>query len=508
MQPARDSTDDAEHDPGRDADPDPGHGTEHDAGRDIASPPAPQARSRRWRAMLLAVACAALAAMPASAADAPDILVIFADDLGWKDVGFNRGELATPNLDRLAAGGAVLTAFYAQPYSTQTRAALLTGRYPMRYGLQTGSIRPDSRYGLPVEERTLAQGLKDRGYRTAFLGRWQLGHAKPDYWPTRRGFDYFYGTLSGRVDAQLRKGAKADWRRNEQASKEEGELTALLAKDAVALIERQDRSVPLFMMIAFTTPALAGAPPKERLTQYAGIADPARRSYAASVSALDAAVGQVLAALERRGTLERTLIVFLGDNGGGVPTRFSTADGEAQSSAADNGLWREGRGSLYEGGVRVPALAYWPGKIKPGTVVSDPLHVADLYPTLLVRAGAPLDQPKKPDGLDAWPALAEGKRSPHAEILIAVEDFRGAIRVGEWKLIVHAALPSRYELFDIANDPEEADNRAEVYPERVKDLLARLNAYAYDMAPSKQLEELLAGAGQTGGFWRHNPVKR
>jgi arylsulfatase A-like enzyme len=226
------------------------------------------------------------------------------------------------------------------------------------------------------------------------------------------------------------------------------------------------------------------------------------------VSALDAAVGQVVAALERRGTLERTLIVFLGDNGGGVPTRFPTADGAGQSSAADNGLWREGRGSLYEGGVRVPALAYWPGRINPGTVVSDPLHVADLYPTLLVRAGAPLDQPKKPDGLDAWPALAEGKRSPHAEILIDVEDFRGAIRVGEWKLIVHAALPSRYELFDIANDPEEADNRAEAYPDRVKDLLARLNAYAYDMAPSKQLEELLAGAGQTGGFWRHNPVKR
>lgn len=470
-----------------------------------------QTRAQRGAASWLARVAAALAAVVAAAAgavDAPNIVVILADDLGWKDVGFNRGALSTPHLDRLAAGGAVLTAFYAQPYSSQTRAALLTGRYPMRYGLQTGSILPASQYGLPVEERTLAQALQAVGYRTAFLGRWQLGHARPEFWPTRRGFDYFYGTLSGQVDAQLRKGGKADWRRNEQALKEEGYVTALLAKDAVGVIDRHEASVPLFMMLAFTAPAQSSAAPKDRLAQYAALADEARRSYAATTSALDAAVGDVVAALERRRLVERTLVVFLGDNGGGVPTRFPTGDGDGQSSSADNGLWREGRGSLYEGGVRVPALAHWPGRIKPGTTVSDPLHVTDLYPTLLRHARASLDQPKKLDGLDAWPALAEAQRGPHQEILLDAEDFRGALRAGEWKLIVHAALPSRYELFDIANDPEEADNRAEAYPERLKDLLARLNAYAYDMAPSKQLEELFAKSGQSAGFWRHNPVQR
>jgi hypothetical protein len=220
-----------------------------------------QARGRRgrsWPAALFAAVAALLPGVAAIAADAPNIVVILADDLGWKDVGFNRGELRTPNLDRLAAGGATLSAFYAQPYSTQTRAALLTGRYPMRYGLQSGSIQSASQYGLPAEERTLAQALKERGYRTAFVGRWQLGHATPEYWPTRRGFDHFYGTLSGQVQAQLRKGGKVDWRRNDQVLKEEGYLTTLLAKEAIGLIDRH-APVPVHGL-AFTAPALGTAP--------------------------------------------------------------------------------------------------------------------------------------------------------------------------------------------------------------------------------------------------------
>lgn len=454
-------------------------------------------------ALLLATLCC-----HALAADAPHIVCILADDLGWKDVGFNRGEALTPHLDRLAAEGAILRAFYAQPYSTQTRAALLTGRYPMRYGLQTGSIAHSSRYGLPTEERTLAQALKARGYRTAFLGRWQLGHARQEFWPTRRGFDHFYGTLSGRVEAHMRKGAKADWRRNEQPLKEEGYVTALLAKEAASIIDKHAPGTPLFLMVAFTAPALAANPPKAMLAQYASVSDAARRDFLAAVSALDAAIGEIVAALERRKMLDDTLIAFHGDNGGGVATRFPTADGDGQSNAADNGPWREGRGSLYEGGVRVAALAHFRGRIKPGTVIADPVHVTDVYATVVKLAGGSLEQPKALDGLDLWPALAEGQRSPRKETLLGVEDFRGAIRVGEWKLIVHAALPSRVELFDVANDPEETDNKAGNYPDRVKELRARLDGYAYDMAASLRLEEVLGGGGQAMGLWRHNPVKR
>jgi len=204
--------------------------------------------------------------------------------------------------------------------------------------------------------------------------------------------------------------------------------------------------------------------------------------------------------------LENTLIVFHSDNGGAVPMRFPTGDADIQRAAADNGVFREGQASLYEGGVRVAALALWPGKIAPKTIVTEPLHVTDLYPTLLKLAGAPIDQPKKPDGVDVWPVIAHAQRTTRKEMLLNVDDFHGAIRIGEWKLIVHSALPTKVELFDIANDPEEAENKASTYPDRVKELLGRLNDYAYDMAPSQYLEELSAGGRPL--FWRVNAPKR
>src|SRR5581483_11564818 len=343
----------------------------------------------------------------------------------------------------------MLNAFYVQPLSSQTRAALLTGRYPMRYGLQTHSIVPSSSYGLPAEERTLAQALKESGYRTAFVGKWQLGHGKQEWWPTRRGFDSFYGSLAGLPDAQVKKAAKLDWHRNEQLLKEDGYITALLAREAVSVINRQNENAPLFLVVAFTAPAQAQSAPKALLEKYANLADANRRAYAAATTALDSAVGEIVAALERRNMLERTLIVFCSDNGGGVATRFPTGESDALTNAANNGVFREGRGSLYEGGVRSVALAAWPGQIKPKTIVSDMLHVVDWYPTLLGLAGANAEQKRKVDGLDIWPVLSEGQRTPHKELLLDAEDFRGGVRVGEWKLIVHSALPMRVELFDI-----------------------------------------------------------
>ena len=462
-----------------------------------------------WRAAAMAAGLGLLFAAGAFAADRPNVVYILADDLGWKDVGFHGGSVRTPNLDRLATGGAVLNAFYVQPFSTQTRAALITGRYPMRYGLQTGSILPASRFGLPEEERTLGQALKDAGYTTAFIGKWQLGHARPEFWPTRRGFDYFYGTLSGEVDFLLKKTAKADWRRNEQVVKEEGYVTALLAKDAVKLIDRHDTSRPLLLVLSFTAPEAPYGASKEIVDRYRDLTDPAQRNYAAAVTALDQAVGDVVSALERRKMLDNTLIVFHSDNGGALPTKYPTGDGDVEDFAADNGIFREGKGSLYEGGVRVVALAAWPGRIPPKSTVIDMLHVADMYATILKLAGATLEQQKKLDGMDVWPALTGGQRSPRKEVLIDVEDFRGAIRVGEWKLVVYAALPSRVELFDVANDPEEAANLAGTYPDRVKELMGKLTDYAYDMAQSKYLEELAtAEAGRMPLVWRHNPVRR
>ena len=445
----------------------------------------------------------------ACAQEHPNIVYILADDLGWKDVGFHGGSIRTPNLDRLAASGAVLNALYAQPFSTQTRAALMTGRYPMRYGLQTMSILPSSRFGLPAEERTLGQALKQAGYSTAFIGKWQLGHAQPEFWPTRRGFDYFYGTLTGQVDAALTKSAKTDWRRNEQPLRENGYVTQLLAKDAVRVIQRHDGTRPLLLMLSFTAPAAPYGAPKEFVEAYRELPEAVQRNYAGAVSALDHAVGEVLAALERRRMLDNTLIVFQSDNGGTLPTKYPTGDSDVHDFAADNGIYREGKGSLYEGGVRVVALVSWPGKIKPGSTVAQFLHVTDMYATILKLAGAALEQPKRLDGVDVWPVIAEGQLSPRKQVLINVEDFLGAVRIGEWKLVVYAALPARVELFNIANDPEEQENVAGRYPERVKEMMGVLTDYAYDMVPSKYLDELVGvEAGKRPLVWRHNPVAR
>ena len=419
----------------------------------------------------------------------PNIVYLLADDLGWNDVGFHGGVPRTPNLDRLAANGAMLNAFYAQPYSSQTRAAMLTGRYPMRYGLQTLSIGPDSDYGLPEAERTFASALKEAGYSTAFVGSWLLGHADKAFLPSQHGFDHFYGTLSGLAEPVLRKDVKADWYRGAKPVREAGYVTDLLAREAVGIIEKHSGDAPLLLVAAFDTPAKYWDAPRALIDSYEDIEDDARRSYAAAVTALDAAVGKIVKALEERGMLESTLIVFHSDNGGAIPMRYATGDGDIRSPVADNGVFRQGKGSLYEGGVRVAALAHWPARIKPKTIVTQPIHVTDMYTTLLMIGDASLEQRKRTDGVNALPIIADGRLTTREgkEILLNIESFHGALRAGEWKLIVHTAMPGKVELFQISNDPEEAENTAATYPDRVARMMERLNDYAYDMAPAKYL---------------------
>ena len=331
---------------------------------------------RQWLA-------AALAACSVHAAERPNIVIVIADDLGWRDVGFHGAQVKTPNLDRLASGGAGLNAMYVQPYSSQTRAALLTGRYPMRYGLQSLSIGRNAAYGLPKEERTVAQALHEKGYRTAFVGDWRLGHAQPEFWPTRRGFETFYGSLAGSSESVVRKGAKTDWRRGEKPAVDAGYVTDLVAAETVAVIRKHDTSAPLFVVASFNAPAHYEDVPRELRESLKTVEDDTRRSYLAAVAGFDRALGAILAELERRQMSGSTLVVVLSDNGGAVPLRFATGDADVRRPAADNGTYREGKGSLYEGGVRAVAVASWPGRIPPGTVVTEPLHATDLGATVM-----------------------------------------------------------------------------------------------------------------------------
>ena len=450
-----------------------------------------------------------LAAGLAGAAEKPNIVYILADDLGWKDVGFHGGKIKTPHLDRLAAEGLRLEKFYVQPYSTQTRAALFTGRYPMRYGLQTLSIQPWSQYALPVDERLLPQALKEAGYRTALIGKWHLGHAKKEWWPHHRGFDYFYGYLHGDVDhlKKTNRLGEADWHRNDQPIREEGFDLTLLARDAATLITRHDTTKPLFLALALPAPLAPYAVPKELLNRFHDISDESLRGYSSMVSALDDAVGEVMAALEKRNLLGNTLIVFHASTGGAVPMRFTAGDGDVKRPAADNGPYSEGKGSLREGGVRVAALAYWKDHIAAGHCI-EPMHVTDMYSTLLNVAGAKAAQPKPVDGLDQWAALSEGKTSPRKEVLVNIEDSRGALIMGYWKLIFYATLPQKVELFNINDDPSEENNRADTEPERLRDMTKRLTEYAWEMTPSRYVEELKkARKHDAPMIWGENPVR-
>ena len=400
----------------------------------------------------------------ADAPPRPNIVVILADDLGSHDIGWRGSEIKTPHLDGLASQGARLNQFYVQPVCSPTRAALLTGRYPFRYGFQTGVVRPWAQYGLPLEERLLPVALQEAGYETAIVGKWHLGHFQPEYLPTRRGFDHQYGHYNGALDyfTHVRDGG-FDWHRDDKENRDEGYSTALLATEAERLIKARNREKPLFLYVPFNgvhTPLQVPEKYSEPYTQFKGN----RKTYAGMVTALDEAVGKIVSALRDEKLLANTLILFSSDNGGPNPGNLTS-----------NGKLRAGKGTVYEGGVRVCAFANWQGKLQPGDVET-PIHITDWYPTLLRLAGAKTDQALPIDGHDIWPVLTEKAKPTHTEIVINTAPDAGAIRSGNWKLVLHGIEggAAKVELFDLSTDGSEATNLADTHPEKVKELKTRL----------------------------------
>lgn len=447
-----------------------------------------------------------------AAADPPDaprpnIVLILADDLGWADVGWHGAEIKTPHLDKLAHAGARLEQFYVQPLCSPTRAALMTGRYPMRHGLQVGVVRPWAQYGLPLEERTLPQALKQAGYETAICGKWHLGHFRREYLPTQRGFEHQYGHYNGAIDYFTHiRDMGFDWHRDDRECRDEGYSTTLIGREAARRITERDRGRPLFLYVPFNAVHAPHEVPERFKGHYAKLPEP-RRTYAGMVSAMDEAVGMIVDALEASGMSGETLVIFSSDNGGPSPGRVTS-----------NGPLRGAKSTLYEGGVRVPAFATWPGHIKAGSVVNAPLHVVDWYPTLLTLAGAKLEQPAPLDGHDAWPAIALGKPSPHEAILLNAAPNAGAIRVGDWKLILRrsngkarddagggddavkaSGALDAVELFHISDDPNEAHEIAAENTPKVAELRARYEALARQAVPPKLAPK--AAGFQTPRVW-------
>jgi arylsulfatase A-like enzyme len=437
----------------------------------------------------------------AQTAPRPNIVFILSDDQGWADVGFHGGDLKTPNIDQLAAAGTRLEQFYVQPVCSPTRASLMTGRYPMRYGLHVGVVRPWAQYGLPLDERLLPQALHEVGYETAITGKWHLGHFQPAYQPTHRGFDHQYGHYNGAIDYNTHeRDGGHDWHRDDKANYDEGYSTHLVAREATRIITEHDTSKPLFLYVPFNAVHAPHQVPEKYLAPYAHLQGE-RRTYAGMLAALDEAIGQIVGAVEKKGLKDNTIIFFCSDNGGPAPGRVTS-----------NGPLRAGKGTLYEGGVRVPAVIVWPGKVKAGAIVNAPLHMVDWFPTFVKLAGGSLEQKHPLDGRDAWPAITQGASSPHEDILHNITPIGGAIRVGDWKLVVGGQYSEtegpgegggaakgrkkgkakaagdgpRIELFNIKDDPNEKTNLAEKNPGKVQELQTRLDAYTRATVPSKQ----------------------
>ncbi len=434
--------------------------------------------------MLLMLAWTVVAV--AAAERPPNIVYLLIDDLGYADCGFMGGkDIRTPQIDKLARGGVILESFYVQPLCSPTRAALLTGRYPTHTGVYN-VVRPGAPWGLPLAERTLAQALRESGYKTFVCGKWHLGEFKPEYLPTRRGFDHQYGHMFGALDyfTHLRDG-KHDWYRDDKPLQETGYATHLLAREACRIIRDQPADKPLLLYVPFNGIHGPHQVPASYKEPYADLKEP-RRTIAGMLAAVDEAIGQIAAALDEKGLRSNTLIIFSSDNGGPGPGR-----------ATMNGPLRAGKGTTYEGGIRACAFANWPGKIPSGTTNKEPIHVVDWYPTLLKLAGAPVKQSLPLDGLDIWPTLTKGAKSPHdAILLMGTIPSKAAVRSGDWKLLVNASekntedapddeITSKggVELYNLAEDIGERRNLAESHPAKVKELRSKLDALMKDAVP-------------------------
>ena len=333
--------------------------------------------------LLVAVLCHFIAGLSHAGEAAPNVIVILADDLGWNDVGFHGSEIKTPHLDRLAAGGVRLDRFYVQPACSPTRSELMSGVSAISLGVLSpfSKLQPA---GLPISRRLLPQYFQNAGYQTLMVGKWHLGFRQSQFHPNARGFDHFYGHVTGGIGYWDHvHGGGLDWQRNGATLREDGYSTHLLRDEAIRMIEARDADKPVFLYLAFNAPHLPGEAPEYALSPYAGLVDHDRRLHAGMVSEMDAAIGALLLTLEKHDLADNTLIWFMSDNGGLNPSAFPPAAVSVMSTldswfeerelplralefarvnvlrgAADNAPLRGGKQNVYEGGIRVPALGF------------------------------------------------------------------------------------------------------------------------------------------------------
>jgi len=452
----------------------------------------------------IGIALAMLCALPATAAPRqPNVVIFLADDLGWADVGFHGGPIDTPSIDRLAKEGMELHRFYTTPICSPTRAAMMTGRDPMRLGVAYAVILPWHNIGIHPDEHFMPESFRAAGYQTAIVGKWHLGHAQQTYHPNQRGFEHFYGHLHtevGYFPPFSNQGGK-DFQRNGVSIDDQGYETFLLADEASRYIRERDQERPFFLYMPFIAPHTPLDAPDDLKAKYANLEDdrkPARSNntdqtrkiaklmlipsarpmYAAVVDAMDQAVGRVLATLDEQGIADDTIVLFFSDNGGAAYAM----------GGADNVPLRGGKGETFEGGIRVVASMRWPGRIPAGSRLESIMSVMDVFPTLAEASGVEARNSRKLDGRSLWPSIASGKPAPREDYLFFTSEtpIRGAFSLtafnDDWKLVQEvrqgllSADVSNF-LFRIAEDPNEHNNLAAEHPDVVARMAAAIHQW-------------------------------
>lgn len=413
----------------------------------------------------------------------PNIIIILADDMGWGDVGYHQSSIKTPNIDKLAKEGIELRRFYTAAVCTPTRAGLLTGRYPDRFGLRS-VIPPWSKGGLDTSEVFLPQMLATAGYKNrAIIGKWHLGHSKQEFYPLSRGFTSFYGFLNGNLDyfTHNREG-ELDWHHDLQPDATPGYTTDLLTDDAIKKIKGFDKAAPFFLYLAYNAPHGPLQAKKEDLLKYGydeskpsfgggnvgeqGRGNTKRQTYSAIVSNMDENIGRLLATLKTMNLDKNTIVLFASDNGAAI------------EEGGSSGELRGSKGTEWEGGVKAPAIIRWPAGFKGGTSSDEVMAYVDVMPTLLDIAGVKT-KPKKPfDGISVWPVLSGKKSSLDRALYLG----SGAIVSKEWKLIEASNASKQMkltedQLFHISADPTERNNLLSKYPAEYQKLKKELEKY-------------------------------
>ena len=429
----------------------------------------------------------------------PNVIIILVDDLGWADISLRGAPFKTPNIDSLFKEGVSLNRFYTTPICSPTRAALMTGRDPLKLGVAYSVIMPWMNNGIHPDEHFMPESFQMNGYQTAMFGKWHLGHSQEIFHPNQRGFDDFYGHLHTEVGyfPPFSNQGGIDFQKNGVTINDQGYSTFLLAREASNWINSRDKEKPFFMYVPFLAPHTPLEAPDNLIEKYKTLEDTrkptrniaadrtrevsktllpsARPLYAAVVDALDQAIGEILLTIEEAGIEEETIILFSSDNGG------ATYGG----GGADNFPLRGGKGDTFEGSIRVVAALKWKGKIQAGGSLDQIMTVMDVFPTLSSASGINMKNTKMIDGRNMWPAIIEQKDIPLKEDIYFVSEipnyghFHTTVFNKKWKLVQSISsslleIKVENKLFDIANDPYEYQDLASQEPNLVQEMAEKI----------------------------------